>query len=82
MVKITQLNRLYFNFHILFNKLQSTTPECYFGRFLPVLKQNALITAVKITVNKPNSHFTFEFGNRYIECFVLHILMRVQEEIR
>ena len=43
--------------------LQSTTPECCFARFLPVLKQNAHITAVKINVDKSKGRFTFEFGN-------------------
>ena len=48
MVKITQFNSLSFIF--LFNQLQSTTLECCFARFLPVLKQNARIIDVKIIV--------------------------------
>ena len=38
--------------------------ECCFARFLPELRQNALIIALKIIVNESNNgHFTFEFGN-------------------
>ena len=38
--------------------------ECCFARFLPELKQNARIIAIKIIVNKSNNGcFTFEFGN-------------------
>ena len=70
-VKITQLNSL--SFISLSNKLQSTTPECYFAPFLPVLKPNARIIAVKIIVNKSNGRFTFEFGNPLdFERLVLH----------
>ena len=61
MVKIKQFNSLSVIF--LFNLLQShesTTLECYFAGFLPVLKRNASITAVKIIVNKSNGHFTFK----------------------
>ena len=50
MVKIKQFNSLSFIF--LFNQLQSTTLECCFAQFLPVLKQNARIIAVKIIINK------------------------------
>ena len=47
--------------------------ECCFTRFLPVLKQNARIIAIKIVVNKSNSRFTFEFGNSLdFECLLLH----------
>ena len=59
MVKTKQFNSLSFIF--LFNQLQSTTLECCFASFLPVLKQNAHIVAVEIIVNKSNSRFTFEF---------------------
>ena len=61
MVKAKQFNSLSFIF--LFNQLQSTTLECCFARFLPVLKQNPRIIGVKIIINKSNGRFTFEFGN-------------------
>ena len=47
MDKTKQFNSLSFTF--LFNQLQSTTLECCFARFLPVLKQNASIIAVKLS---------------------------------
>ena len=57
MVKTKQINSLSFIF--LFNQLQSTTLECCFAGFLPILKHNAHIIDVKIIVTS----FTFEFGN-------------------
>ena len=62
MVKMKPINTCSLSFIFLFNKLQSTTLECRFARFLPVLKQNAPIIAVKMVVNK-SKRFTFEFGN-------------------
>ena len=47
MDKTKQFNSLSFTF--LFNQLQSTTLECCFAQFLPVLKQNAHIIAVKLS---------------------------------
>ena len=75
MVKIKQFKGL--SFIYLFNKLQSTMPECCFAEFLPVLKQNPRIIAFKIIINKPKGHFTFEFGNPLdFEGFVLHFEIR------
>ena len=47
MDKTKQFNSLSFTF--LFNQLQSTMLESCFARFLPVLKQNACIIAVKLS---------------------------------
>ena len=50
MIKIKQFKSLSIIF--LFNQLQSITLECCIARFLPVLKQNARIIAVKIIINQ------------------------------
>ena len=63
MVKIKQLISNSLSLIFLFNKLQSTTPECCFAPFLSVLKQKARIIAVKMIVNKSNCCFMLEFGN-------------------
>ena len=81
MVKTKQFNSLSFIF--LFNQLQSITLECFFARFLPVLKQNACIIAVKIIVNKSITavlHLNLEIP--YILSDLCCILMDVQHEIR
>ena len=58
MVKINKFNSLSFIF--LFKQLQSTTLECCFARFFPVLKQNACIVAVKIIINKSTAVLRFD----------------------